>query len=321
MTQHGNLISASHIVPGNNDRKVFDSEYLMDLAWSIKTNGLIQPITVRPHVWMDGETERHGFQIIAGERRFRAMTENLGWEAIPCLIEEDMDDETASAIMLAENASREDLNPIEEAEAYQRRVQEFGWDVAKLSDVTGKSKDVVSRRLGLLNLREEIVHLVRYGNMPLGHAEAMTALDRDRQLSAMRVFQAGKDVPPINTFKAVVRSLKDEQDQEALFDLELFFVQRVKSGISLARSGKKAEVDVPKRDDLPSAMVEDIQNSSTAMVIEAFIEKLQDGGFDKEAGAVGTLYEALVKMNFITMAHPLGKPAKRSKKAAAVAAE
>src|SRR5579859_5699824 len=95
---------------GNNDRTVFDETGLKGLASSIKDNGLAQPITVRP---LPSEASPFLYEIVAGERRFRACSQNLGWFEIPCIIK-DLSDEEASGVMLAENTSRDDLDPIDE---------------------------------------------------------------------------------------------------------------------------------------------------------------------------------------------------------------
>ena len=108
MTEIAN-IPVSSIAAGNNDRKEFDPVKLEELAASIAAHGLAQPITVRP---LSGLIP--GFEIVAGERRFRAISRVLQWDTIPAIVR-DLDDEAASAIMLAENTGRADLNPIEEA--------------------------------------------------------------------------------------------------------------------------------------------------------------------------------------------------------------
>ena len=112
------------IAPGDNDREDFDAAALQELADSIGQYGLAQPITVRP-------VGRDRFQIVAGERRWRACR-LLGWPTIPALVRE-MDDETASGVMLLENVQRAELNPIEEARAYARRMARFGWDVDRVA--------------------------------------------------------------------------------------------------------------------------------------------------------------------------------------------
>src|SRR5713101_350280 len=214
-------LPASAITSANNDRKQFDDEKLTDLAWSIKTNGLAQPITVRP-------VAGH-FEIVAGERRFRAMTAILGYDDIPCIVH-DLDDQGAASLMLAENTARVDLNPIEEAHAFQVRIEQFGWSVERVADVAGVSKDIVKKRLALLALRDEIQHLLKYDGLPLGHAEAMSSLDRNRQLSALRILQQSKTPMPLSTFKEVCEGLLAEQNQDNLFGLELLSIESVQKG-------------------------------------------------------------------------------------------
>jgi ParB family chromosome partitioning protein len=115
-------IRASTIRAGTNDRKHFDEVKLGELAESISEHGLAEPIIVRPVTSFCGV----GYEIVAGERRFRAMTTILDRSFIPAIVRE-LDDESASAIMLAENTGRADLDPIEEANAYQSRIERFGW--------------------------------------------------------------------------------------------------------------------------------------------------------------------------------------------------
>jgi ParB family chromosome partitioning protein len=178
------LLPVSHIIAGNNDRKTFDAAKLTELATSIASHGLAQPITVQPcgdHV-----------QIVAGERRFRAIAHILKWETAPCLIRE-LSDEEASAIMLAENTSRADLNPLEEATAYQERAHRFGWSFDKIALTAGVSAELVKRRISLLTLNDDIQHLVAGGHFPLGHAEALTDLDANRQRIAVRIYRESKN--------------------------------------------------------------------------------------------------------------------------------
>src|SRR3990167_1299050 len=119
------LIAARKIDQGANDRTVFNAEALDDLAASIRDNGLAQPITVRP-------VRRGRYEIVAGERRFRACAHLLGWTSVPCIVR-DMDDAQAAAVMLAENVARADLDPADEALAYQSRIERYGWMVDELA--------------------------------------------------------------------------------------------------------------------------------------------------------------------------------------------
>ena len=122
MTTTLTAIPIDSIRRGDNDRQAFDQVALEELSESIRAHGLVQPITIRP--MPDGH-----YQIVAGERRWRAC-KLLTWHEIPAIVR-DLDDEAASAIMLAENIGRKDLNPIEEANAYHRRMDQFGWSVPK----------------------------------------------------------------------------------------------------------------------------------------------------------------------------------------------
>ena len=171
-----NDISISQIIPGRNDRTIFDESGLRELADSIKEHGLIQPITIR-HA-KDGKR----FEIVAGERRFRAC-KLLGWQTIPAIVTA-LKDEDASAITLAENIARKSLDPIDEACAYQSRIESFGWSIEDLSRHAGTSTIHIQFRLKLLKLIPEIQKLIRGGDIQIGYAQILadTNLDSNFQL-------------------------------------------------------------------------------------------------------------------------------------------
>jgi ParB/RepB/Spo0J family partition protein len=210
-----NDIPISQIVPGRNDRTVFDESGLRELADSIKEHGLIQPITVR-HA-KDGNL----FEIVAGERRFRAC-KLLGWQTIPAIVT-DLRDEHASAITLAENIARKSLDPIDEACAYQSRIQSFGWSIEEISKYAGTSTIHIQFRLKLLRLIPEIQKLIRGGNVQIGYAQILAdaSLDSNFQLLA---FSKLRDNPKPTTgwFRSIVSELKERQDQGILFKGPLF---------------------------------------------------------------------------------------------------
>jgi ParB/RepB/Spo0J family partition protein len=210
-----NDIPISQIIPGKNDRTIFDESGLRELADSIKEHGLIQPMTVR-HA-KDG---KH-FEIIAGERRFRAC-KLLGWQTIPAIITV-LEDEEASAITLAENIARKSLDPIDEARAYQSRIESFGWSIEDLSKYAGTSTIHIQFRLKLLKLIPEIQKLIRGGNIQIGYAQILadTNLDSNFQLMA---FSKLRDNPKPTTgwFRSIVSELKEKQDQGILFKGPLF---------------------------------------------------------------------------------------------------
>lgn len=234
-------IPTAQVIAGDNDRKAFDRSELQELAASIAEHGLAQPITVRPlwtcqacdHTYTeepttcdDCESESFSFtyQIVAGERRFRAINQVLGQATIPAFVRE-MDDETASAIMLTENVARKDLDPIDEAMAYQTRIDRFGWTVQDIADKAGVSTVRVQFRLKLLRLRPEIQKLVRDDQIQLGYAQILSdgGLDVNRQLIALSRHRDNPSPTP-QWFRREVGKLLEEQAQDAFFDLDAFLV-------------------------------------------------------------------------------------------------
>lgn len=203
-------IRTADIVAGENDRRSFDRAALEELAESIASDGLGQPPTVRPVVG--------GYQLVCGERRTRAMRDILGWQSIPCIVR-DMSDGEASALMLAENTARADLDPIDEANAYRKRI-DAGQSVPDVARTAGRSVATVRGRLALLELSDDSLHLVRAGQVPLGHAVMMAGLDANRQVMALQAYD-GQRLDAVS-FGALCDRLKMEQDQEAMFDPDSF---------------------------------------------------------------------------------------------------
>lgn len=285
-------IPIDSIERGDNDRQSFDQVALEELSESIRTHGLVQPITIRPM--------GHGhYQIVAGERRWRAC-KLLRWVEIPAIVR-DLDDEAASAIMLAENIGRKDLNPIEEATAYHRRMERFGWCATRVADVAAVSHDLVRRRLSLLRLVPQAQKLVASGQFPVGHGQAMADLDNNRQRIALRVYGHSSGMT-LRAFRRVVSDLLQEQSQDALFDLQEFWVQQVQAEAQWVGSGKNAKVDVPKAPDLP--LVQVAASDSIGEVFVRYIGTLQAAGYQQEAGAIGNLFERLVKGNWLSLPRP-----------------
>lgn len=284
-------IPCAQIIAGANDRQVFDPARLAELSESIRRHGLAQPITVRPL-----RAEPSVYQIVAGERRFRAISQVLGRPTAPCIVR-PMDDEEASAIMLAENTGRADLNPIEEANAYQSRAERYAWPVEKIAQVAGVSADLVRRRLSLLRLTPEAQHMTAFGHLPLGHAESLAPLDANRQRIALRIFQQSKGLP-LAQFRHIVGELLAEQSQDSLFGLETFWVQQVQRQ-DLPRRGKHAYTGAPTRPDLPAVQAE--QTDSAGAVMDRWIAALLERGLADEAAVAGTLYDALVRLNYLSV--------------------
>lgn len=151
-------------------RRVFTESELDDLAASIRENGLLQPLVVRP---VPETPDR--FELVVGERRFRALL-SLDWGEAPVIIRE-ADDETLLVLALVENLQREALNPLEEAEGYQALGDEFGMKQADIAHAVGKDRSTVANLLRLLNLPPSIRKMVEAGELTQGHARALLGLD------------------------------------------------------------------------------------------------------------------------------------------------
>lgn len=158
-------------------RRDMDPQALEELAQSIKAQGVMQPIVVRP-------IDKGRFEIIAGERRWRA-SQQAGLDKIPAMVRE-VPDEAAIAMALIENIQREDLNPIEEAVALQRLQQEFQLTQQQVADAVGKSRVTVANLLRLIALPEEIKTLLSHGDLEMGHARALLGLPESRQVEGAR---------------------------------------------------------------------------------------------------------------------------------------
>lgn len=158
-------------------RRDMDPTALEELAQSIKAQGVMQPIVVRP---IGGGR----YEIIAGERRWRA-SHQAGLEKIPAMVRE-VPDEAAIAMALIENIQREDLNPIEEAIALQRLQQEFQLTQQQVAEAVGKSRVTITNLLRLIGLPEEIKTLLSHGDLEMGHARALLGLPLERQVEGAR---------------------------------------------------------------------------------------------------------------------------------------
>ena len=166
-------IPVEWIQPGKyQPRRIIDDEALQELAASIRAQGVMQPIVLR-------SVGENRYEIIAGERRWRA-TQLAGLDKIPCVIKE-VNDEAAVAMSLIENIQREDLNPMEEALALQRLIEEFDLTHQQVAEAVGKSRAAVSNFLRLINLAPEVTQMLVHGDIEMGHARALLSLTNDQQ--------------------------------------------------------------------------------------------------------------------------------------------
>ena len=165
---------SSIIANSDQPRKRFGKEEIEDLAASIKSQGILQPIVVR-------QKEENTFEIIAGERRWRA-AQVVGLHEVPAIIKEMNDDEAIQAALI-ENIQRENLNPVEEAKAYQKILKDSGVTYENLSSLIGKSRSHISNTIRLLELDEIILNYVEEGKISMGHARALIGVPNAIELA------------------------------------------------------------------------------------------------------------------------------------------
>ena len=181
-------LALDQLVPGvYQPRTRMDEGALYELAESIKAQGIMQPILVRR---LSSGEHAGKYEIIAGERRFRA-SRLAGLDAVPVLVRE-VPDEAAAAMALIENIQREDLNPLEEAQGLQRLIKEFGFTHEQAAQAVGRSRSAASNLLRLLNLAEPVQTMLMAGDIDMGHARALLSLDRATQITAGNQIAAKK---------------------------------------------------------------------------------------------------------------------------------
>ena len=201
------VLALTDMVPGQyQPRTRMDEGALYELAESIKAQGIMQPILVRRLSDSDAQAKRGQFgsgvspdgggaarpvyEIIAGERRFRA-AKLAGLDSVPVLVR-DVPNEAAAAMALIENIQREDLNPLEEAQGLQRLIKEFGLTHETAAQAVGRSRSAASNLLRLLNLAEPVQTMLMAGDVDMGHARALLALDKATQITAANQVAAKK---------------------------------------------------------------------------------------------------------------------------------
>jgi len=187
-------------------RTRMDEGALYELAESIKAQGIMQPILVRRLDEASARAKNAEYEIIAGERRFRA-ARLAGLDSVPVLVR-DVPNESAAAMSLIENIQREDLNPLEEAQGLQRLVSEFGLTHETAAQAVGRSRSAASNLLRLLNLAEPVQGMLMAGDLDMGHARALLALDKATQITAANQI-AGKKLSVRET-ESLVKKLAAE---------------------------------------------------------------------------------------------------------------
>ncbi len=188
-------------------RRIFDAERLSELADSIRTQGIMQPLVVRKRPGLTG------YEIIAGERRWRA-AQQAELAKVPVLIRE-VDDQTAMALALIENVQREALSPLEEAFSMQQLMTEYGLPQQELASLLGKSRTTITNLLRLLNLETEVQKLLNENHIEVGHAKVLLGLTGAHQRQAAHAVKEQK-LSVRATEQLVKRMLRDDKKPEAI---------------------------------------------------------------------------------------------------------
>lgn len=188
-------------------RTRMDEGGLQELAASIKSQGIMQPILVRP-VGTNKATGEIKYEIIAGERRFRA-AQIAGLETLPVLVR-DVDDQAAAAMALIENMQREDLNPLEEAQGIHRLITDFSFTHEQAAGAVGRSRSAVSNLLRLMNLASAVQTMLMAGDIDMGHARALLAVDAATQINLANMVIA-KRLSVRETEKLVTKTLEEQK--------------------------------------------------------------------------------------------------------------
>lgn len=263
-------IKLSMIDPKSDQpRKYFDKEALEELASSIAENGLLQPILVREY----GDSR---YQIIAGERRFRA-SKLAGLSEIPAIVL-DKDDRKVAEIALIENIQREDLNPVEEAMAFRALIKEYDLTQEELSEKVGKSRSAIANTMRLLDLPDEILTMVAAGDLSAGHARTLLGVkDRDNMLILAdktiefdySVRQLEEEVKRINKPKKP-EIVEDEELPVVDYyrEMELRMMSHLGRKVKIDGKGRKKSVTLFYEDN------EDLDELLTAICGKEFLEEI-----------------------------------------------
>ena len=214
-------------------RKNFNKDSLAELTNSIKEQGVIQPIIVRPSASLDGK-----YEIIAGERRWLA-SQNAGLHEVPTVIL-NVDDVKSLEFAIVENVQRQDLNPIEEARGYQRLVDDFSYNQDKLSKFIGKSRSYIANSLRLLSLPDEVLSMVEQENLSAGHARSLIGLNNSVDI-AKKIIQKKLSVRQAEVLARQFRNKKFKlvhKKDPNILDLQKTLEE--KTGLNVSISNKKS---------------------------------------------------------------------------------
>lgn len=235
-------IDINLIIPNQNQPRLeFDEEALGELANSIKTHGLIQPILVRK--------VKEKYEIIAGERRWRA-SKSAGLKEISCILKE-INEEKSAKFALIENIQREDLNPIEEARAYKKLMEVYKLTQEQVANQVGKSRPYIANTIRLLNLHEEVIDHISKGELTSGHGKALLSIKDKKQqrIAAEGIIKNNLNVRETeaitNNKPRVTNKNKNENIKDShIKDLEESLMRILGTKVSLIPGNKKGKIEI-----------------------------------------------------------------------------
>lgn len=300
-------VPVSLIAIGNNQRlggnEGFSDKSLGALADSIQADGLTNPITVTAVYTCacdgpDGDgggrcancqTEMEiSYRLVAGERRYRAITKFLNWATIPAFVRE-MDHVQERSVMAHENIGRVDLNPIEEALVFQEFTEVHGLSSAETAERCGTTLANVVSRLKLLRLIVEAREMVARGQLPITHADAMTELPDDLQREALKLI--GRANPTFVQFKQYLIQLQSEQYQQV--DLTSLWADLVQQGAEQQSAMRSGSAELITSEQLPPVRADRQDTAGDIMV--RYMRDLAEAGQDEAAAAVGNLMQVMLR--------------------------
>lgn len=234
------LIRLAEIEPNKNQpRKYFDLQALQVLADSIKENGVLQPLLVRP--LLSG-----GYQIVAGERRWRA-SKMAGLTEVPVLIKE-LSEREAMQLALIENLQRENLNPIEEAKGYKDLIDSYGMSQDEVAKVVGKARSTVTNSLRLLTLPKLVRELLEKGEISAGHCKALMGIPSPAEMTELALRAADGELSVRSIEKLAQRKAKTEPAEKArdkfLIEVEAALSEALNTTVKVSGSHKKKTVSI-----------------------------------------------------------------------------
>ena len=238
------LVAISSLKPCRfQPRKVFNEEALEELVTSIRQKGVLQPLLVRPDTLQ-------GYEIIAGERRFRA-SQKAGLTEVPVIIKNFSDKDTLE-VALIENLQRENLSPLEEAEAYVKLLKEFNYTQEVLSDVLGKSRSYIANMMRLLELPEKIKEMLENKQLTPGHARALLGIEKAEDL-ALEIINKGMTVRETEQLADAQKNPKQKQirlhEKDAdIKDLEKDLSAKLGAKVRLKWNGKSGCLSITYKD-------------------------------------------------------------------------